>query len=124
MKMSDTKVYAIFILALLAVATIIGYSHTIFPVMDDDEFFVDKNDVIHNGGCPYKGVPFFTTKRSKYEFIKERDWVFCNECFSKAEISKLMMLHDCNVEVFIDRLQKAGASTEYIDNRLEEMGLE
>ncbi len=124
MKMSDTKVYAIFILALLAVATIIGYSHTIFPVMDDDEFFVDKNDVIHNNRCPYKEVPFFTTKRSKYEFIKERDWGFCNECFSKDEVSKLMMMHECNVKMYIDRLQRAGASTEYIDNKLEEMGLE
>lgn len=124
MKMSDTKVYAIFLITLFVVAAIIGCSHTIFPIMDDDEYFVDKNDVIHNGGCPYNGVPFFTTKRSKYEFIKEGDWTFCNECFSKDEISKLMILHDCNVEMFIDRLQKAGASTEYIDNRLGEMGLE
>lgn len=122
--MSDTKVYAIFVIALFVVAAIIGYGYIIFPVMDDDEYFVDKNDVIHNNRCPYRDVPFFTTKRSKYEFIKEGDWVFCNECFSKDEISKLMMLHDCNVELYIDRLQKAGASTEYIEKELEKMGLE
>lgn len=124
MKMSDTKVYVIFVCALFVVSFIIGNAHTIFPVMDDDEYFVDENDVIHNGQCPYRSVPMFTKKRSKYDFVKNGDWTFCNECFSDEEIGTLMMLHDRNLKLYIERLEKLGASDGYIFNKLNKMNLE
>lgn len=122
--MKDSRTYYLFLGILVFVVIVCSYVHTIFPVMDDDEYFVDENNVIHNTPCPYKGVPWFTKKQSKYEFIKNGDWEFCNECFSEDEISKLMMLHECNIELYIDNLLHKGASTEYIDSKLEEMKLE
>lgn len=123
-KINDTKVYILFVCALCVVAIIVANAHTILPVMDDDEFFVDENKMIHNKHCPYKSVPWFAEKKSKYDFIKLADWDFCDECFSKNEISKLMTLHHCNVELYIERLHRNGATEEYIDNRLKEMKLE
>lgn len=67
--------------------------------MDDDEYFVDKNSIIHNNCCPYKSVPWFTAKKSKYDFIQREDQQFCKECFSNKEIQKMMQLNEFNSQI-------------------------
>lgn len=120
--MSSSKVYYTFLAILFTGLIIVGYAHTIFPVMSDDEFFVDKNNVIHNKKCTYKDIPWFTVKPSKYDFVKKDDWVFCKECFSEIEIKKLMMIHDYNLKSEEVRLKSIGADDEYIKSKMEQYG--
>lgn len=119
-KYSDSKVYYTFLVLLFSGLIIASYAHTIFPTMGDDDFFVDKNEVIHNKRCPYKNVPWFTNKPSKYDFIKKIEWKFCKECFSEIEIEKLMMIHEYNLDIEEVRLIKAGADDEYINNKMKQ----
>lgn len=90
--------------------------------MRNDEFFVDKNEIIHNKRCQYENVPWFTEKPSKYDFMKKVEWEFCKECFSKIEIEKLMMIHEYNLDMEEVRLMNAGADDEYINNKMKQYG--
>lgn len=119
LKKIKMKAYLLFLSSLLVISFFYNYSHTIFPVMEYDEYFVDENGVIHNKSCQYRSVPWFTTKPNKYDFIKMKGQEFCDECFSRLEISKMNMLHEYNIQERINHLKGSGAPEEYIDNELE-----
>lgn len=121
-KYSDNKVYYTFLAVLFIALIVVSNAHTIFPIMGDDDFFVDKNNVIHNKRCPYRDVPWFTIKPSKYDFMKKVEWEFCRECFSKFEIEKLMMIHEYNLDMEEARLINAGADDEYINDKMQVYG--
>lgn len=70
---------------------------TVFPFMSDDEYFIDKYGNIHGNNCPYKGVPWFTRKFSKYDLILLKDQEICRECLLPEE-DKLNTLHEINME--------------------------
>lgn len=120
--MSDRKVYYTFLVVLFVGLTIASCAHTIFPIMRHDEYFVDENETIHNKNCPYKSIPWFTSKPSKYDFMKMPQQEFCRECFIDEEIDKLMTIHDCNIENEISRLKRVGADEEYIKTKLGKYG--
>lgn len=117
--MSDRKTYFIFLSVLASIMIFVSYAHTIFPVMDDDEFFVDKYGTIHGKYCPYKDVPWFTQKHSKYDILMKNDQDICNECLLH-EKSKLYTLHAFNFKEKILQLKREGAPEEYISNTMEE----
>lgn len=115
---SDTKTYFKFLGILAIVVIITSNASFIFPFMGDDKYFVDKNGFIHDNHCPYKEVPWFTHKHSKYDFIMKTDQEICRECLLLEE-DKLMQLHYINIEEEIKRLLLNGADDEYIKNRLK-----
>lgn len=117
--MSDSKIYYLFLLILFGVCALVHYSRTIFPIMDYDEYFVDKYGTIHNKDCSYKSVPWFTKKESKYDFIKKKGQKYCQECISSFDEEKMEDLHQLNVEHRILYLRSRGATQEYIDKELE-----
>lgn len=86
--------------------------------MSDDEYFVDKYGNIHGDKCPYKEVPWFTTKHNKYDLIIKSDQEICKECLLYEE-DKLMELHYINIEEEIKGLQLNGADDEYIEKRIK-----
>lgn len=120
--MSERKTFYKFLTLLILELIIVSNAHTIFPIMNDYEYFVDKNDIIHNNACPYRSVPWFTRKQSKYVFMKTHRQEFCNECFIDDEIGKLMIIHYCNIKNEISRLKRYGADEEYIRTTLEKYG--
>ena len=113
------KTYLIFICIISFIAMILINSHTIFPKMDSDEYFIDDINVIHNSACPHKAVPWFSIKHSKYLFLKEPNQEFCSTCFFSEEITKLMMLHHNNLKQEILRLERCGAPDDYIDMKIQ-----
>lgn len=118
--MSDeSKTFCKIICILVIVVTIISNVSFIFPFMSDDEYFVDKYGNIHGDKCPYKEVPWFTTKHNKYDLIIKSDQEICKECLL-YEKDKLMELHYINIEEEIKGLQLNGADDEYIENRLKQ----
>lgn len=118
--MSDeSKTFCKIICILVIVVTIISNVSFIFPFMSDDEYFVDKYGNIHGDKCPYKEVPWFTQKHSKYDIIIKSDQEICRECLLYEE-DKLMELHYINIEEEIKGLQLNGADDEYIENRLKQ----
>ena len=116
---NDTKTYLKFLCILAIVVIIIFGASFIFPFMSDDEYFVDKYGNIHGNKCPYKEVPWFTTKHSKYDLIIKSDQEICKECLLYEE-DKLMELHYINIEEEIKGMQLNGADDEYIENRLKQ----
>lgn len=122
--MKETKVFYSFLLILVGVFVLVYYSRYIFPIMRHDEYFVDGNGEIHNKDCPYKSVPWFTKKASKYDFIKQKGQVCCNECFSRYDEEKMDALHQFNVEDRISFLRANGAPQEYIDNELSHYAID
>lgn len=121
-KYSDSKIYYTFLAMIFIAVIIMSNASTIFPIMGDDDFFVDNNEVIHNKRCPYRDVPWFTSKPCKYGFMKKVEWEFCRECFSETEIEKLMMIHEYNLDMEEARLMNAGANDEYIKNKMKQYG--
>lgn len=115
----DTKTYLKFLCILAIVVIIISGVSFILPFMSDDEYFVDKYGNIHGNKCPYKEVPWFTTKHNKYDLIIKSDQEICKECLLYEE-DKLMELHYINIEEEIKGLQLNGADDEYIENRLKQ----
>ena len=63
-KISDIKIYFIIIGVILLLCILFSNMHTILPIIDDDEYFVDEFGNIHGESCPYKSVPWFTPKHS------------------------------------------------------------
>lgn len=120
--MNDKKVYYSFIVFVIAIITVMSYARAIFPIMQYDEYFIDKNGIIHNKSCPYKSIPWFSKKFSKYDFMKENQQEFCNECFIDEEIEKLMILSEINLDNEALRLKQAGASDDYIITKLAKHG--
>ena len=117
--MSDeSKTFCKIICILVIVVTIISNVSFIFPFMSDDEYFVDKYGNIHGDKCPYKEVPWFTTKHNKYDLIIKSDQEICKECLLYEE-DKLMELHYINIEEEIKGLQLNGADDEYIEKRIK-----
>ena len=92
--------------------------HTIFPVIDDDEYFVDKYDIVHNGRCPDVAVPWFQTKAPKFYFIKNKNWIFCDKCFSAVEQQQMYAMHTYNLKIIVQELRKKGSSNEEIQRVL------
>ena len=86
----------------------------IFPIMSENEYFVDKDNFVHNKNCPINSVPWFQTKWQKYDFLAERSWTFCSYCIDTKEQAKLICLHNCNLNIRIGYLRAAGAPNEYI----------
>lgn len=117
-KISDIKIYFIIIGVILLLCILFSNMHTILPIIDDDEYFVDEYGNIHGESCPYKSVPWFTTKHSKYNILIIKGQKICRECLLLEE-DKLLILHDVNVENEINRLRRAGASEEYINNKID-----
>ena len=116
--MSDAKVYFSFLGILLAGYLLIANSTTIFPFMDDDEYFVDMHENIHGGNCPYRSTPWFTRKHSKYDILIEKDQEICRECLLYEE-DKLWELHYINLELKEKLLKINGASKDYIKNKMQ-----
>lgn len=93
--MSDGKFYIVFVLSIFLILIFIKSFHTIFPFMDDDEYFVDEYGCIHGNGCPYNSAPWFTIKHSKYNFLMEEGQEICRECLLLEE-DKLMNIDEIN----------------------------
>lgn len=87
--------------------------------MDDDEYFIDEYGNIHGDNCPYKSIPWFTKKYSKYDILIKEDQEICSECLLFEE-DKLYMLHRVNLKDEILRLKRGGATEDYIKNRMQE----
>lgn len=116
---NDAKTYCKFI-AVIAIFLIVALNASyIFPFMGDDKYFIDKYGNIHGSKCPYKEVPWFTTKHNKYDFIMKSGQEICTECLLYEE-DKLMELHCINIEEEILRLKRSGAPDEYIENRIKQ----
>lgn len=114
---NNIKTYFIF-LSILAVLAIVVFSlPTMLPIMDDDEYFIDNNGYIHENDCPLRKSPWFTRKYSKYDILIEEDQEICGECLS-FEKDKLFMLHRINLKEEILRLKRAGATEEYISDKM------
>lgn len=114
---NNIKTYFIF-LSILAVFAIVVFSlPTMLPIMDDDEYFIDNNGYIHENDCPLRKNPWFTRKYSKYDILIEEDQEICGECLS-FEKDKLFMLHRINLKEEILRLKRAGATEEYISDKM------
>ena len=107
------KAYIIFLGALLAAYLLVVNFTTIFPICCDGEYYVDKNGYIHDNGCPYKSVPWFTIKYKKYDILIEADQEICGECLLYEE-DKLRLLHKLNLKDLIKRYKRSGATEEYI----------
>lgn len=116
---SDTKTYFKFLGILAIVVIITSNASFIFPFMGDDKYFVDKNGFIHDNHCPYKEVPWFTHKHSKYNILIKADQEICHECLLFEE-DKLIMLHCANIEHFVFCLRANGAPEGYIENKLKD----
>lgn len=115
------KTLVIFLCVMFLVLALVKNFYTIFPVMPDDNYFVDKNNQIHNNSCPCRSVPWFTVKRSKYKFMKHKDWDFCSECFTSEEIDKLYVISDCNIDIFVIRLENLGYKDDYINETIKNL---
>lgn len=116
--MTDAKTYYKFFVILAVVAILIYLLPTILPIMDDDEYFVDKNGIIHGDNCPYKSVPWFTQKYSKYNILIKQDQEICKECLLPEE-DKLWDLHYINLELKNLSLRRNGAPEDYIKQKLK-----
>lgn len=112
------KQYFAFLGILLGILILYSNASTILPIMDDDEYFVDDCGIIHGSNCPYKNIPWFTTKHSKYEILIKADQDICKECLLLEE-EKLWNLHSVNIELLENRLIRNGASDDYIDCEIE-----
>lgn len=117
-EMGDTKAYCLFVLVLFGIGEFATNFRTIFPIMDYDEYFVDKYGTIHNKNCPYKSVPWFTKKEPKYDIMRKKGQRYCNECVSAFDEGKMEDLHLFNVENRMSYLRSRGATQEYIDKEL------
>ena len=115
---NDTKTYLKFLCILAIVVIIISGASFIFPFMSDDEYFVDKYGNIHGNKCPYKEVPWFTTKHSKYDILIEEEQEICDECLF-IEKDKLIMIHFANIEELVLCLRINGAPEDYIEKRIK-----
>ena len=118
-KIDEIPLITIFVIILLTLMVIINNAKTILPIMNDDEFFVDENNIIHNTSCPYKHVPWFTKKQSKYKFLKYPEWEFCDDCFRDSEIEKLEIINSYNKDILIEFLKVNGASNKEIEDKLQ-----
>lgn len=114
------KTVAVWLSAIFLALALVKNFYTIFPVMEDDQYFIDDYNQIHNNKCPYKSVPWFTEKRNKYDFIKHKNWRFCKECFSDEEIDKLYVISDYNIDIFVTRLQNMGCKDDYINEKIKD----
>ena len=93
--MKDTIKY---IGLIISIIILFEWGSTIFPFMNDNEYFVDKYGNIHGYNCPYKGVPWFTRKHSKYDILIEKNQQICRECLLHEE-DKIWDLHYTNLEL-------------------------
>lgn len=116
--MSDSLKYILFVVGMVIAVNHASIFHFILPIMDSDEYFVDNN-CIHRKGCPYKGIPCFTKKHSKYNILIEREQYLCDECMSDDEKRKLWKLHDFNKYEFAKYLMKEELSADEIKSYLE-----
>lgn len=117
--MSSAKTYFKFLGILVTLAIVIFLLPTILPVMDDDEYFIDNNGYIHENDCPLRKNPWFTKKYSKYDILIKEDQEICSECLL-FEKEKLYLLHRVNLKDEILRLRRAGATEEYISNKMKD----
>jgi len=109
-----------YVLLVFGIIVILEFPYTtVFPIMGEDEYFVDEYGCIHDKHCPYKDVPWFTVKHRKYDFIRMKGQDICKECLLLEE-EKLNTLHEINIEREVLRLKRAGASDDYINNKLEQ----
>jgi len=124
---SDEKGCAvIFLIAFFLLYYIGTISSFIFPVMDDDEYFIEHKkskediswDVIHNNCCPRCEVPWFTRKHSKYRVIIEKSWSFCTECFSKDDVEIMIFISDINLESLTRKYEHSKYTQRYTDSVL------
>ena len=116
-RLSDGQLYFTVVGIICSIALFAYLSHTIFPFMDDDEYFIDKYGCIHGKNCPRKSVPWFTIKHSKYDFLIEEEQEICSDCLYLEE-EKLMMLHKINLKEEILRLKRIGVQEDYIKSEL------
>lgn len=99
---------------------IIPYS-TIIPYVADGEYYYhyyyrNYGRIHRRALCESSSPPWFTRKYVLFDFIRERDSEFCEECFSDSDIKKLHILHKINLKKKINYLRGDGASEEYINN--------
>lgn len=112
--MSDKVIFTVFICIIIFIIVVNECGQTIFPIMDDDEYFVDEYNCIHGNNCPYQSVPWFSQKHSKYDILIKKEHEICKECLSFEE-DKLMELHYINLDLREKSLRINGASEEYIE---------
>lgn len=87
--------------------------------MGDDKYFVDKYGNIHGDNCPYKSIPWFSKKYSKYDILIKKDQEICRECLLYEE-DKLWELHYINLELRKKYLRINGATEDYIEKKMQE----
>lgn len=110
--MKDNTAVAIFITLGIMFWIIWEYGGTIFPVVGECEYWVDKYGIIHDEYCEYKKNPWFTEKYNKYEFMLETGQDLCDECMYD-EIDILKELHYYNLDRRLFYLQLSGADKDY-----------
>ena len=113
------KKYIIFLVIIVGIIIVFSNLSTILPIMDNDEYFIDENNIIHGSDCPYKNVPWFTTKHSKYNLLLRKDQEICRDCLLFEE-EKLWELHYINIDLRIKELRANGATENYIEKKMQE----
>ena len=116
---SDGAVYFTFLVVLASIILLVCQLPTILPVMSDDKYFVDKYGNIHGDNCPYKSIPWFSKKYSKYDILIKKDQEICRECLLYEE-DKLWELHYINLELRKKYLRINGATEDYIEKEMQE----
>lgn len=116
---SDGAVYFTFLAVLACITLLVCQLQTILPVMGDDKYFVDKYGNIHGDNCPYKSIPWFSKKYSKYDILIKKDQEICRECLLYEE-DKLWELHYINLELRKKYLRINGATEDYIEKKMQE----
>ena len=86
--------------------------------MGYDKYFIDEYGYIHGKNCPYRKVPWFTKKHSKYDILIEKEQEICRECLFLEE-DKLWELHSINLELKQSSLRYNGASEDYIQKKIK-----
>lgn len=90
----------------------------IFPLIDDDEYFVDEYGCCHDNNCSLRDVPWFTKKYNKYDFLLKHGQKICRECLLLEE-NKLWRLHYINLELREQTLRYNGATEDYIEKEMQ-----
>lgn len=96
------------------------------PYVASDEYYeervkIDKNlsvNVIHTEGCPLNKRTAFKRKYSKYEVLIKNNASICDQCFSREEAEKIILLHNINLAELIQHYTILG-SDKAVNNLME-----
>lgn len=122
----EVKAYIGALLLMLVAYLLISNFRFIIPYVASDEYYeervkIDKNltiRVMHNEGCPLNKRTAFKRKYSKYEVLIKNSASICDQCFSKEEAEKIILLHNINIAELIQHYAIRG-SNEAVNDLME-----